>query len=151
LYALIGGGYTDEARARRDWLMRSVAGEPSDLQIMYGAAGERRLPEMELPWLPDERAAVRVGNAAARQRQPDVYGEVLVNVAVLRQLDEPPSQRIRQRCLRSNRPVTSEITQRAALTSRVPGRSARQQRRNGTTVAKDEPGNESSTTAKEEE
>ena len=52
LYALMTGGYVDEARAWREWLLRAVAGKPSQLQIMYGVAGERRLPEWELPWLP---------------------------------------------------------------------------------------------------
>jgi GH15 family glucan-1,4-alpha-glucosidase len=79
LYALIGSGFLDEARAWRDWLLRAVAGSPSDLQIMYGVAGERRLGEYELPWLPgyENSAPVRVGNAAAGQVQLDVYGEVM--------------------------------------------------------------------------
>jgi GH15 family glucan-1,4-alpha-glucosidase len=79
LLALIEGGYVDEARAWRDWLLRAVAGDPRDLQIMYGCAGERRLFEYELPWLPGYEASspVRVGNAASDQFQLDVYGEVL--------------------------------------------------------------------------
>lgn len=78
LYALITAGYHDEARAWREWLLRAVAGKPSQLQIMYGLAGERRLTEVELPWLPGYEGSrpVRVGNAAWSQLQLDVYGEV---------------------------------------------------------------------------
>ncbi len=79
LYALLVGGYTEEAAAWRNWLLRAVAGDPADLQIMYGPQGERRLTELELPWLPgyEGSAPVRVGNAAATQLQHDVYGEVM--------------------------------------------------------------------------
>ncbi len=79
LYALLIVGYTAEARAWRDWLLRAVAGDPADLQIMYGPAGERRLPEYELPWLPGYQGSkpVRIGNAASEQLQIDVYGEVM--------------------------------------------------------------------------
>ncbi|MGI9120298.1 MAG: glycoside hydrolase family 15 protein [Acidimicrobiales bacterium] len=79
LDALLASGYTDEARAWRNWLLRAVAGDPADLQIMYGVSGERRLPELELPWLAgyEGSAPVRVGNAASAQFQLDVYGEVL--------------------------------------------------------------------------
>jgi GH15 family glucan-1,4-alpha-glucosidase len=79
LYALIGGGFLDEAAAWRDWLQRAVAGDPSDLQIMYGCAGERRLTELELPWLRgyEDSQPVRVGNQAVLQRQHDVFGEVM--------------------------------------------------------------------------
>jgi GH15 family glucan-1,4-alpha-glucosidase len=79
LLALMDAGYRDEARAWRKWLFRAVAGAPSNIQIMYGLAGERRLPEMELPWLPgyEGSSPVRVGNAAAAQIQLDVYGEVM--------------------------------------------------------------------------
>jgi GH15 family glucan-1,4-alpha-glucosidase len=78
LLALIHAGYEDEAKAWRGWLLRAVAGESSDLQIMYGAAGERRLTEWEVPWLPgyEGSAPVRIGNAASEQYQLDVYGEV---------------------------------------------------------------------------
>jgi GH15 family glucan-1,4-alpha-glucosidase len=78
LYSLHQAGYEDEARAWRDWLLRAVAGDPSKLQIMYGLAGERRLSEAELPWLPGYEGArpVRIGNAASEQFQLDVYGEV---------------------------------------------------------------------------
>jgi len=79
LQALMLAGYEDEAAAWRDWLLRAVAGEPSRLQIMYGIAGERRLPEQELEWLPGYEASkpVRIGNAAVHQRQLDVYGELM--------------------------------------------------------------------------
>jgi len=79
LYALLVGGYTEEAVAWRNWLLRAVAGDPADLQIMYGPAGERRLTEFEVPWLGgyERSAPVRVGNAASDQRQLDVYGEVM--------------------------------------------------------------------------
>ncbi|MFH9721381.1 glycoside hydrolase family 15 protein [Streptomyces sp. NPDC017254] len=79
LGALLAAGYVDEARAWRDWLLRSVAGDPADLQIMYGPAGERRLPETTLPWLRGyaDSAPVRTGNAAVDQFQLDVYGEVI--------------------------------------------------------------------------
>jgi GH15 family glucan-1,4-alpha-glucosidase len=79
LYALLVGGYTGEALAWRDWLLRTVAGDPRDLQIMYGPAGERRLTELELPWLPGYEGSkpVRVGNAAVNQLQLDIYGEVM--------------------------------------------------------------------------
>ena len=79
LYALMQGGHTDEACAWRDWLLRAVAGDPSKLHIMYGVAGERRLQEYTLPWLPgyEKSAPVRVGNAAFSQFQLDVYGELM--------------------------------------------------------------------------
>ena len=78
LRARCAAGYDDEARAWRDWLLRAVAGEPEQLQIMYGVAGERRLTELELAWLPGYEGSrpVRIGNAAADQLQLDVYGEV---------------------------------------------------------------------------
>ena len=79
LRALIGCGFISEAAAWRDWLVRAVAGDPDQLQIMYGAAGERRLTELELPWLPgyENSRPVRVGNLAVTQLQLDVYGEVM--------------------------------------------------------------------------
>ena len=79
LYALMIGGYTDEASAWRNWLLRAVAGDPSSLHIMYGMHGERRLTEQELPWLPgyEKSRPVRIGNAASTQFQLDVYGEVM--------------------------------------------------------------------------
>ena len=79
LYALLGAGFVEEARAWRDWLVRAAAGDPGDLQIMYGVAGERRLPEYEVAALAGfaNSKPVRIGNAAAGQIQLDVYGEVL--------------------------------------------------------------------------
>ncbi|MGE0546953.1 MAG: glycoside hydrolase family 15 protein [Kofleriaceae bacterium] len=79
LYALLLGGYPEEACAWREWLLRTVAGAPEQLQILYGVAGERRLPEQTLSWLPGYAgsAPVRIGNAAANQLQLDVYGEVM--------------------------------------------------------------------------
>lgn len=79
LGALLAAGYHEEAEAWRDWLLRAVAGDPADLQIMYGLSGERRLPEFELPWLPGFGGSypVRIGNEAVKQLQLDVYGEVI--------------------------------------------------------------------------
>jgi GH15 family glucan-1,4-alpha-glucosidase len=79
LLALLQAGHIDEALNWRSWLLRAVAGDPSDIQIMYGVAGERRLTEFELPWLPgyEGSAPVRVGNAASEQVQIDVFGEVM--------------------------------------------------------------------------
>ncbi|MFJ2863147.1 glycoside hydrolase family 15 protein [Kitasatospora sp. NPDC087314] len=79
LSSLLRTGYRDEARAWREWLLRAVAGDPENLQIMYGIAGERELVETELDWLPGYEGSrpVRVGNGAAGQLQLDVYGEVV--------------------------------------------------------------------------
>jgi GH15 family glucan-1,4-alpha-glucosidase len=79
LQSLMHAGYMDEARSWRDWLLRAVAGSPSEMQIMYGPAGERRLTELELPWLSgyEGSAPVRIGNAASAQFQIDVYGELM--------------------------------------------------------------------------
>ncbi|MEU1041518.1 glycoside hydrolase family 15 protein [Streptomyces sp. NPDC005551] len=78
LSSLLRTGYREEARAWREWLLRAVAGDPENLQIMYGIAGERELGEAELDWLPgyENSGPVRVGNGAAHQLQLDVYGEV---------------------------------------------------------------------------
>ena len=86
LYALMTGGYTEEAAAWRNWLLRAVAGDPSTLQIMYGMHGERRLTELELSWLPgyENSRPVRVGNAASTQFQLDVYGEVMDSLHLAR-------------------------------------------------------------------
>lgn len=86
LYALMTGGYLDEAAAWRNWLVNAVAGEPSKLQIMYGLAGERRLTELELSWLPgyEGSSPVRIGNAAHSQFQLDVYGELMDAMHVAR-------------------------------------------------------------------
>ena len=79
LYAMMNAGFIDEAKAWRDWLLRAVAGDPAKMQILYGAAGERRIPEFELDWLPGYAGSkpVRIGNAAHEQFQLDVYGEVM--------------------------------------------------------------------------
>ncbi|MHA6160742.1 glycoside hydrolase family 15 protein [Pseudomonas sichuanensis] len=78
LLALMNLGYFDEAQAWREWLLRSVAGNPEQMQIMYGLAGERDLPEFSLPWLAgyEHSRPVRVGNAASEQLQLDIYGEL---------------------------------------------------------------------------
>ncbi|GIF01216.1 glycoside hydrolase family 15 protein [Paractinoplanes rishiriensis] len=87
LQALLGTGYLDEARAWREWLLRAVAGDPSDLQIMYGSDGSRRLPEYTVDWLDGYQGSgpVRIGNAAAGQLQLDVWGEVLEGLHLSRQ------------------------------------------------------------------
>jgi len=79
LLALLQAGYTNEAVAWREWLLRAVAGRPEQMQIMYGVSGERRLTEVEVGWLPgyENSAPVRIGNAAAEQFQLDVYGELM--------------------------------------------------------------------------
>jgi GH15 family glucan-1,4-alpha-glucosidase len=79
LLALINAGYTEEAVSWHNWLLRAVAGSPSDMQIMYGIAGQRRLLEWEAPWLPGYEGArpVRFGNAAHAQLQLDTYGELM--------------------------------------------------------------------------
>ena len=79
LLAFMNAGYYEEAAAWREWLLRAVAGRPEQAQIMYGIAGERRLVEWEVPWLPGFRNSgpVRIGNGAHNQLQLDVYGEVM--------------------------------------------------------------------------
>jgi GH15 family glucan-1,4-alpha-glucosidase len=79
LLALMNGGFQDEAKNWRDWLIRALGGEPGLVQILYGLGGERRAPEMLLPWLSGYQGAqpVRIGNDAASQLQLDIYGEVL--------------------------------------------------------------------------
>ena len=79
LYALLNSGYRAEALAWREWLVRAAAGRPAELQCIYGIAGERRLTELELPWLPGYAGSrpVRIGNAAFEQLQLDVYGELM--------------------------------------------------------------------------
>ncbi|MER8045179.1 glycoside hydrolase family 15 protein [Streptomyces sp. NPDC094032] len=91
LGALLSAGYVEEAAAWRDWLLRAVAGDPADLQIMYGPAGERRLPETTLPWLRGyaDSAPVRTGNAAVEQFQLDVYGEVMDSLSRAREAGIP--------------------------------------------------------------
>jgi GH15 family glucan-1,4-alpha-glucosidase len=79
LLALANAGYFDEAEAWQDWLLRALAGSPDQVQIMYGLRGERQLEEWEAEWLPgyENSRPVRIGNAAARQMQLDIYGEML--------------------------------------------------------------------------
>ncbi len=79
IVAMLRSGYSTEAESWREWLLRAVAGDPKDVQIMYGIAGERRLEEYELDWLPGfaDSLPVRVGNAASKQLQLDVFGELM--------------------------------------------------------------------------
>jgi GH15 family glucan-1,4-alpha-glucosidase len=79
LTSLLAAGYSEEASAWREWLLRAVAGTPDQLQVMYGISGERRLTEFELPWLPgyEKSAPVRIGNDAHHQLQLDVFGELM--------------------------------------------------------------------------
>ncbi len=94
LYALMQGGYRHEARAWREWLLRAAAGDPSELQIMYGVAGERRLPEFEAPWLAgyENSKPVHIGNAAHQQLQLDVYGELIEALYESRRFGIPPDR-----------------------------------------------------------
>jgi GH15 family glucan-1,4-alpha-glucosidase len=96
LYALMSLGYVEEARAWRDWLLRALAGQPEKAQIMYGAAGERRLTEYEVDWLPgyEGSSPVRIGNAASDQFQLDVYGEVFDALHLTRRVGIPPDPSI---------------------------------------------------------
>jgi GH15 family glucan-1,4-alpha-glucosidase len=86
LNAFLAGGYTEEAVAWRDWLQRAAGGDPSKLQILYGPAGERRLPELALGFLPgyEGSAPVRIGNAAADQHQLDIFGELMNSMHLAR-------------------------------------------------------------------
>ena len=91
LYALLTAGFRAEANDWREWMLRAAAGHPSQLQIMYGIAGERRLEELELPWLAgyENSRPVRIGNAAADQLQLDVYGELMDSLHVARKFELP--------------------------------------------------------------
>jgi GH15 family glucan-1,4-alpha-glucosidase len=93
LWALNIGGYTTEARRYRDWLLRAAGGDPPALQVLYGVAGESRVPEFELPWLSgyEESKPVRVGNAAAEQFQLDVYGETVDTLHLARVMGLKPN------------------------------------------------------------
>ena len=97
LLALLHLGYYDEARAWRDWLVRAIAGSPNQVQIMYGVAGERWLPELAVPWLPgyENSSPVRVGNAAHQQLQLDVFGEVADAMFQTLKAGMEPSKRAR--------------------------------------------------------
>ncbi|QWC56328.1 glycoside hydrolase family 15 protein [Erythrobacter sp. 3-20A1M] len=92
LYALLNSGYRQEAEDWRQWLLRAVAGAPDQLQIMYGIAGERWLPEFEVPWLAgfEKSVPVRIGNAAAGQMQIDVYGELIDTLHAAREAELQP-------------------------------------------------------------
>ena len=94
LYALTAGGYADEARAWCDWMLRAVAGKPSQINTVYGVMGERRLPELELAWLPgyENSRPVRVGNAASDQFQLDVIGEVIDALHFARRVGLEPDE-----------------------------------------------------------
>ncbi len=94
LQALLNAGYLDEAREWREWLLRAVAGSPSELNILYGLHGERRLTELELPWLPgyEKSAPVRTGNAAYRQYQLDIFGEVVNTLYQAREAGLPAAR-----------------------------------------------------------
>ncbi|RAY13935.1 glycoside hydrolase family 15 protein [Actinomadura craniellae] len=96
LEAMLRSGYTDEAEAWRQWLVRAVAGDPEDVQIMYGVAGERRLPEWEVSWLSGYEGSrpVRVGNAAAEQLQLDVPGEVIDSLYLARRAGLRPTPQV---------------------------------------------------------
>lgn len=92
LYALLISGYRDEAREWREWLLRSVAGAPSQIQPLYGIAGERRLTEYQIPWLAGyaDSRPVRVGNEGASQYQLDIFGEIMDAFHVARMHDIEP-------------------------------------------------------------
>jgi len=94
LYALMAAGYKEEAGAWREWLLRAAAGNPDKLQIMYGIAGERRLMEWHVDWLPgyEDSRPVRVGNGAYKQFQLDVYGELLDAMYQSRRIGLEPEQ-----------------------------------------------------------
>jgi GH15 family glucan-1,4-alpha-glucosidase len=93
LYALVESGYLDEARAFREWLLRAAAGNPGQLQLMYGLHGERRLPELELGWLPGYESSrpVRTGNEAHTQVQLDIFGELLDTLHTCWKAGLPPA------------------------------------------------------------
>ena len=103
LESLLGAGFDDEAHAWRRWLLRAVAGDPADLQIMYTVDGSRQLPERELPHLPGyaDSRPVRIGNGAVAQRQNDVLGEVMIALELAREagLEETSNSWALQRAL----------------------------------------------------
>ncbi len=94
LYAFMNAGYFDEAGAFREWLLRAAAGAPDQMQIMYGVGGERRLTEIELPWLPgyENSIPVRIGNGACDQIQIDVFGELMDALHTARKSQLGPNQ-----------------------------------------------------------
>src|SRR5690606_15483399 len=91
LRAFILTGYSEEARRWHDWLLRAVAVEPEQMQIVYSVSGERRLLESRLPWLPgyENSSPVRIGNGAWEQSQLDVYGEIITSYYYSRQAGLP--------------------------------------------------------------
>jgi GH15 family glucan-1,4-alpha-glucosidase len=97
LQALLNAGYLEEAREWREWLLRAVAGSPSELNILYGIRGERRLTELELPWLPgyEKSVPVRTGNAAYKQYQLDIFGEVANTLFQAREAGLGPAEHSR--------------------------------------------------------
>jgi GH15 family glucan-1,4-alpha-glucosidase len=97
LQSLLRAGYLEEARDWREWLLRAVAGSPSELSILYGLRGERRLTELELPWLQgyENSAPVRTGNAAYKQYQLDIFGEVANTLFQARQAGLGPAKHSR--------------------------------------------------------
>jgi GH15 family glucan-1,4-alpha-glucosidase len=97
LQSLIHAGYLEEARDWREWLLRAVAGSPSELNILYGLHGERRLTELELPWLQgyEKSAPVRTGNAAYQQYQLDIFGEVANTLFQAREAGLEPAKHAR--------------------------------------------------------
>ena len=97
LQSLLRAGYLEEARDWREWLLRAVAGSPSELSILYGLRGERRLTELELPWLQgyEKSAPVRTGNAAYKQYQLDIFGEVANTLFQARQAGLGPAKHSR--------------------------------------------------------
>ena len=96
LYAFLISGYAEEARQWREWLLRVAAGRPEDLQILYGVAGERRLSETRLDWLPGYRdiGPVLIGNAAHSQHQLDVYGEIFDALHLTRRAGVEPDEHV---------------------------------------------------------
>jgi GH15 family glucan-1,4-alpha-glucosidase len=97
LQSLLHAGYLDEARDWREWLLRAVAGSPSQLNILYGLRGERRLTELELPWLPgyEKSAPVRTGNGAYQQYQLEIFGEVANTLFLAREAGLGPARHAR--------------------------------------------------------
>ena len=94
IYALALSGYIEEAQMWREWLVNAAAGVPSEMQIMYGLAGERRLTELEVDWLPGYEGSrpVRTGNAAHDQTQLDMYGELMDSIYVAERAGLPPNE-----------------------------------------------------------
>jgi GH15 family glucan-1,4-alpha-glucosidase len=97
LQSLLRAGYLDEAREWREWLLRAVAGSPAELNILYGLRGERRLTELELPWLVgyEKSVPVRIGNAAYTQYQLDIFGEVINTLFQAREAGLGPAEHSR--------------------------------------------------------